>query len=194
MTTMPTAPAAPSPSSRCPGRLIAGIRQAVAQHAGWPQTAQLVGEQVRRHLPGPDILTARERLGDPSRYQAHLLHVEPDGSFSVLALVWRPGQATTIHDHVAWGAFAVLQGTECEETFALTPDQIALTPLAANQNNAGDVSAFAPPGDIHRIINPTDASVIQLHVYGTDVGRLGTSVRRVYDLPVRGPLTWAAER
>lgn len=30
--------------------------------------------------------------------------------------------------------------------------------------------------------------MIQLHVYGTDLGRLGTSVRRVYDLPVRGAL------
>ena len=184
-TAVPTAFSPPLFGSRCPAGLITGIRSAVAQHASWPQTAELVGEQVRRHLPDPDILTAQERLGDPSRYQAHLLHVEPDGSFSVVALVWRPGQATTIHDHVAWGAFAVLQGSEHEETFALTPDQAALVPLATNQNKAGDVSAFAPPGDIHRIINPTDATVIQLHVYGTDVGRLGTSVRRVYDLPLR---------
>jgi 3-mercaptopropionate dioxygenase len=106
-----------------------------------------------------------------------------------VALVWRPGQVTTIHDHVAWGAFAVLQGIEYEETFALTPDQAALTSLAKNQNNAADVSAFAPPGDIHRVTNRADATVIQLHVYGTDLGRLGTSARRVYDLPVRGTLT-----
>ncbi len=122
MTTAPTSSALPLLSARCPAGLIAGIRQAIAQHASWPQTAELVGDQLRRHLPGPDILTARERLGDPARYRAHLLHAEPDGSFSVLALVWRPGQATTIHDHVAWGAFAVLQGTEYEETFVLTPD------------------------------------------------------------------------
>jgi predicted metal-dependent enzyme (double-stranded beta helix superfamily) len=38
--------------------------------------------------------------------------VEPAGSFSVVALVWQPGQATTIHDHVTWGAFAVLRGTD----------------------------------------------------------------------------------
>ncbi len=185
-TAAPLASATPLLGSRCPAGLITRIRQAVAQHGSWPETAEAVGAQLRQHLPGPDILTAQERLGDPSRYQAHLLHVEPDGSFSVLALVWRPGQATTIHDHVAWGAFAVLQGTEHEETFALTPGQAALTPLATNQNNAGDVSAFAPPGDIHRITNRAGATVIQLHVYGTDVGRLGTSVRRVYDVPVLG--------
>jgi 3-mercaptopropionate dioxygenase len=184
-TAVPLASTTPPSGSRCPARLITGIRDAVAQHATWPQTAELVGAQVRRHLPGPDILTAQERLGDPAHYQTHLLHVEPDGSFSVLALVWRPGQATTIHDHVAWGAFAVLQGSEHEETFALTPDQVALVPAVTSQNNPGDVSAFAPPGDIHRVTNPTDAIVIELHVYGTDVGRLGTSVRRVYDLPLR---------
>lgn len=166
------------------GSLVPGATDQGPCHRDWPRTAELVGEQVRRHLPGPDILTARERLGDPSRYQAHLLHAEPDGSFSVLALVWRSGQATTIHDHVAWGAFAVLQGTEYEETFALTPDHTTLTPLATNHNKAGDVSAFAPPGDIHRITNHADEPVIQLHVYGTDVARLGTSVRHTYGLGV----------
>jgi hypothetical protein len=39
-----------------------------------------------------------------------------------------------------------------------------------------------PPSDIHRITNPTGEVVIQLHIYGTDVGRLGTNVRRVYEL------------
>ena len=95
---VPMSFATPLLGSRCPTALIAGIREAVAQRAGWPRTAELVGEQVRQHLPALDILTARERLGDPSRYQAHLLHVEPDGSFSVVALSGgqaRPPPSTT---------------------------------------------------------------------------------------------------
>jgi predicted metal-dependent enzyme (double-stranded beta helix superfamily) len=47
----------------------------------------------------------RPRNGDPATYRCHLLHAEPDGSFSVVALVWRPGQATPIHDHVTWCVF-----------------------------------------------------------------------------------------
>ena len=86
-TATPTASATPRLSSRCPAGLIAGIRQAVAQRGSWPQTAELAGEQIRQHLPALDILTTQERLGNPSRYQAHLLHVEPDGSFSVVALI-----------------------------------------------------------------------------------------------------------
>jgi len=181
---VPTVSAAEPTRARCPSGLIAGIRAAIAEHGSWEQTAGRVGEQVRLHLPGPDILTASERLGDPRQYQSHLLHAEPDGSFSIVGLVWRPGQATTIHDHVAWGAFAVLEGSEYEEVFALTVDCTALTPVRTRHNSAGDVSAFAPPGDIHRITNASDQVVVQLHVYGTDVSRLGTSVRRVYDLPV----------
>ena len=33
--------------------LVAGIRTAVERHADWAETAQLVAEQLRRHLPTP---------------------------------------------------------------------------------------------------------------------------------------------
>src|SRR5436305_8239794 len=97
--------------------LVAGIRTAVERHAGWAETAQLVAGQLRRHLPTPDVLTAEQRLGSPDGYRAHHLHVEPDGSFSIVALVWRPGQVTRIHDHVTWCVFGVIQGVEHEELF-----------------------------------------------------------------------------
>src|SRR3954451_8402802 len=77
--------------------LVAGIRTAVAGHADWGQTAQLVADQLGRHLPGPDVLTAAQRRGSTASYVGHTLHVEPDGSFSIVALVWRPGQLTATH-------------------------------------------------------------------------------------------------
>jgi 3-mercaptopropionate dioxygenase len=46
------------------------------------------------------------------------------------------------------------------------------------------VSGFAPPGDIDRVRNAGDGTAISIHVYGTDVSRIGTSARRYYDLPV----------
>ena len=92
--------------------LVDGVRTAVAAHASWPATAQLVADQLRRHLPSPDVLTAEQRLGSPDGYRTHTLHVEPDGSFSIIALVWRPEQMTRIHDHVTWCVFGVIQGVE----------------------------------------------------------------------------------
>ena len=104
------------PASRL-SPLVAGIRTAVESHADWAETAQLVADQLRRHLPTPDVLTAEQRLGSPDDYVGHTLHVEPDGSFSIVALVWRPGQITRIHDHVTWCVFGVIQGVEHEELF-----------------------------------------------------------------------------
>jgi 3-mercaptopropionate dioxygenase len=38
------------------------------------------------------VLKAEQRVGDPDGYRSHLLHTEPDGSFSIVALVWRPAR------------------------------------------------------------------------------------------------------
>jgi 3-mercaptopropionate dioxygenase len=173
--------------TRCPADLVAAIQAATSRHADWQQTADLVAAELRRRLPAPDILTATEREGVPDDYQCHVLHVQPDGSFSVTAMVWRPGQVTPIHDHVTWCVFGVMQGIEYEELFALAADGAHLADVGRNENRPGEVSGFAPPGDIHRVRNVGDGVAISLHVYGADITRLGSSVRRTYDLPVLVP-------
>jgi 3-mercaptopropionate dioxygenase len=173
--------------TRCPADLLAAIRTATGRHSDWQQTADFVAAELRRHLPAPGILTAAEREGVADDYQCHVLHVESDGSFSVTAMVWRPGQVTPIHDHVTWCVFGVLQGIEYEELFTLSADGTYLAGVGRNENRPGEVSGFAPPGDIHRVRNVGDSVAISLHVYGADITRLGSSVRRTYDLPVLVP-------
>jgi predicted metal-dependent enzyme (double-stranded beta helix superfamily) len=172
--------------TRCSAGLLAAIRKATARHADWAQTAVLVADQLRRHLPSSDILSAAERQGSPDGYVCHTLHAEPDGAFSVCAVVWRPGQDTPIHDHVAWCVVGVLEGAEDEELFALRDGGTALEQVGSRRNMSGEVSGFAPPGDIHRVTNRDPVVAISLHVYGADIERLGSSVRRTYDLPVLG--------
>lgn len=173
--------------TRCPADLVAAIRAATSGRTDWQQTADLVAAELTRHLPAPDILTGAERAGIADDYQCHVLHVEPDGSFSVTAMVWRPGQVTPIHDHVTWCVFGVLQGIEYEELFALAAGGAQLADVGRNANQPGQVSGFAPPGDIHRVRNVGGGVAISLHVYGADITRLGSSVRRIYDLPVLAP-------
>jgi predicted metal-dependent enzyme (double-stranded beta helix superfamily) len=156
--------------------LAAAVRGVVDPEAAWSETAELVAEQLRLHLPTSDVLTAEQRLGAPDGYRSHTLHVEPDGAFSIIGLVWRPGQLTRIHDHLTWCVFAVIQGVEHEELF-----DADLNPVGESDNHVGDVSGFAPPGDIHRVHNTGDATAISIHIYGTDVTRVGSSVRRYYD-------------
>jgi predicted metal-dependent enzyme (double-stranded beta helix superfamily) len=170
----------------CPDSLVRAIRAEVRLGLGWQKTADRVVRTLRGNLPDPaDLLPAQLRHGDPACYQSHLLHAEPDGSFSVAAMVWLPGQETMIHDHVAWCVTAVLQGREYEEIFALADGGRALTLAARNVNPAGSVSGFAPPGDIHRVRNTGDTVAISMHVYGADISRLGNSIRREYTLPIR---------
>lgn len=156
--------------------LVAAVRTAVNARASWSETAQLVAAQVRRHLPTPDLLTAEQRLGSPDGYRSHTLHVEPDGSFSIVAVVWRAGQLTRIHDHLTWCVFGVVQGVEHEDLF-----DADLNTIGRAENHVGDVGGFAPPGDIHRVHNTGEKTAISIHIYGTDVTRVGSSVRRYYD-------------
>jgi 3-mercaptopropionate dioxygenase len=83
---------------------------------------------------------------------------------------------TRIHDHVTWCVFGVIQGVEHEELF-----DADLRLVGRSDNHVGEVSGFAPPGDIHRVHNTSDGTAISIHIYGTDVTRIGSSVRRYYD-------------
>jgi 3-mercaptopropionate dioxygenase len=173
----------PHVTGACPGLLTAAVRRAVHAGGSWQDTADRVVAALRGRLPGPGLLSDEQLAGDPGGYQTHLVHAEPDGSFSVVVMVWRPGQRTSVHDHLTWCVTAVLRGTEYEEVFAHRGDH--LEAVARNANPAGTVSGFAPPGDIHQVTNTGDGVAVSLHVYGTDITRVGSSVRRAYDLPVR---------
>jgi predicted metal-dependent enzyme (double-stranded beta helix superfamily) len=177
---------APAIAGVCPNGLVRAIRAEVRRGLGWQDTADIVAAALRAGLPDPaEILPAPLRRGDSAGYQSHLLYTEPDGSFSISAMVWMPGQETMIHDHVAWCVTGVLQGREHEEIFALADGGRALSLTARNVNPAGAVSSFAPPGDIHRVRNTGDTVAISMHIYGADISRLGNSIRREYTLPVR---------
>jgi 3-mercaptopropionate dioxygenase len=176
MTTLQIRPATQIHAATPLNALIGGIRTAVQRRADWATTAQLVADQLRRHLPTPDVLTPEQRLGSPDDYCAHNLYVEPDGSFSIVALIWRPGQLTRIHDHVTWCVLGIIQGVEHEERF-----DADLNLVGRYENQVGDVSGFAPPGDIHRVHNTGDTTAISIHIYGTDLSRVGSSARRYYN-------------
>jgi len=162
--------------------LLDGIREQTLRELDPRSTAFAVADVLRAGMPGPDLLTDEERRGNPEELVSHLLHSEP--SFSVKALIWHPGQLTSIHDHLSWCAFGVIQGVEYETLYRDDGDH--LTEIGRVANRVGEVSGFAPPGDIHRVHNTGDVTAISLHVYGLDLSIDGIAVRREYDLPVWG--------
>ncbi len=163
--------------------LVGAIRTAVTAGGGEIAVAKRVAKALTRHLADPSLLDAEHREPDPTAYRQHVLHVEPDGSFSVVALVWLPGQETCIHDHVSWCVVGTYVGEEEETTYRLAGDH--LVPLRLNRTPQGVASYLVPPGDIHKVCNNSHSVAISIHVYGADIGVLGTSIRRRYELPVK---------
>ncbi|UGY91675.1 cysteine dioxygenase family protein [Streptomyces gobiensis] len=188
MTPTTSAPSTTTPSTTpLLGALVDEVRETVSQGLPPELTAFLTGERLAPYLAADDLLTDAQREGDPERYRQHLLHAEADGSFSIVALVWLPGQYTAIHDHVSWCVTGVYEGEESERRYRLVPaaepgGTARLVATGDVVNPAGSVCGFAPPGDIHRVRNACTGTAISIHIYGADIARLGTSVRRVYAL------------
>ena len=107
-----------------------------------------------------------------------------DGAYSLVAAVWRPGQRTAVHDHIAWCVVGVHRGEEHEIRYRLVGDH--LVEDGHTVGPCGTVSVLTPPGDIHAVVNDSTTTVAaSLHVYGADLRERGTSVRRCYRQPVR---------
>lgn len=181
---MSTATAAPASAL---DELLAIVRAALRERDDWAETATRVMRALVGRLPAVSDLPGVEGLAAHDTLESRVLHTEADGSFSVVALVCPPDAATVIHDHVTWCVFAVLAGAPVEERFVLNETATALEPVGIDVCRPGALTGGAPPGDVHRLSNPGPQSTVSLHLYGADVSRIGTSVRRTYDLPIVEP-------
>ena len=175
------------PKSAALEELICAIRRIVASEQDAASTGAAVADVLRPFLGRDDLLVAEQMEPAEDCYRQHVLHVEPGGSFSVVSLVWKPGQCTAIHDHVSWCVVGVHKGEEHEttyETYGANGDRH----LVVNRQTVspvGAVAALVPPGDIHHVANGGNCLAVSLHIYGADIGVLGSSIRRHYDLEVR---------
>jgi predicted metal-dependent enzyme (double-stranded beta helix superfamily) len=132
-----------------------------------------VAEALRPVLAVEDLLDAAHREGRPDWYRKHILYACPEGRFTLLALVWLPGQGTVIHGHTAWGAVGVYEGTpnvavyECSEG---ADGRHAAVETKDIRCGPGDLATVRPGlCDVHRIYNATNETMITLHAYGLDL-------------------------
>ena len=102
-------------------------------------------------------------------YRRHLLYSDPAGRFTVLAVVWRPGQGTPVHGHTAWGAVGVYQGNPSVANYRYRDGQ---EPVLAGEHRCqpGDVShVSAGTAHPHRVFNAGNDIAITIHTYGRDL-------------------------
>lgn len=163
--------------------LIDALTAAVDTATGPHERVDAVTAVLRERVADPDLLDASWLDPGPDGSREQVLHVDPAGRFSLVALVWAAGGTTPPHDHVTWGVVGVHRGVEVETRYALSPDGDRLVEHSVARSTAGGVDGFVPPGDIHVVAAQGDDVTVSLHVYGTDVTRTGSSVKRIYALP-----------
>ncbi len=132
----------------------------------------------------PGVLPAAACEGSPDRYTQHVLHVAPDRSHSVVALVWYPGQRTPIHDHVSWCVVGVYEGEESQTFYRLAGDEgdVCLVETGRETARPGSCTSLIPPAEnIHCVANAGSGRAISIHVYGADIERLGSSINKTFD-------------
>jgi len=128
---------------------------------------------LRGYVCDPALLAAEQMQGTPDTYQRHLLYAAADGSCTVLALVWLPGQLTPIHGHTAWGAVGVYAGHPFCENFDTCHNEHGAIGLRSKMRlrlQSGDLTTVRPGiDDLHRIGNDSQYKAITIHVYGRDL-------------------------
>jgi predicted metal-dependent enzyme (double-stranded beta helix superfamily) len=144
------------------GRIVPALTAAVAD------PALVAPEQCRPHAEG---------------YARHVLHADPEGRFTVLALVWGAGQFSPTHAHHAWCAYAVRSGV-LNETLYFYDDASGLARPACAATRTAGYACFADVGldQIHRLGNAGSEPAISIHVYGVARDRIATHVNRIVEV------------
>jgi predicted metal-dependent enzyme (double-stranded beta helix superfamily) len=162
--------------------LVARLCKALQSDLAPLAAAEAAAACLRDTPPRDAVLTAEQHVGSDEGYVQHVLHVNESPTFSIVAVVWLPGQQTPIHSHICWGAVSVVQGVEDETTYRLCADDTGphLREAGVSHYGPGDVTAFAPPNDVHRVRSGSRDTTISIHVYGADLRETATSILHVY--------------
>ena len=96
------------------------------------------------------------------QYQRNV--IKKTDHYELVAICWKPGQDTPIHDHVGSDcAFLIVSGVSTETVYEANKEGLA-TAISQRRYLPGEVCAAEEP-DIHRVSNDEDSNLINLHVY-----------------------------
>ena len=126
-----------------------------------------------------DALVGAHVRFDDAHYARNLLCRTPQ--FELLVLCWRPGQASTIHDHAgSLNVTRVYRGTLVQRKFARRDGGPGTTRLGQAERGelpsgpverveqevfAGVGAATVDRGDIHQLRNDSDDGLVTVHLY-----------------------------
>lgn len=111
-----------------------------------------------------------------SCYARRLVHKSPELGYTVLAMVWGPGQGTLLHDHCGmWCVEAVYDGAidVCQhELMERDGDRFRFEERAQIRAGVGSAGSLIPPYEYHTLTNASsEKPAITVHVYGGEMIR-----------------------
>lgn len=164
---------APLPLHRLVERMNAAI-DAPADELPVRVTAALE-ESVAR----PDWLTAEQCRPSHDHYTRHVLYGDPNGRYTIVAIVWGARQRSPIHGHHTWCGVGIYRGKINEALYLDNAD--GGPPVISNiaVRGAGTLSFDQPNDSIHRIANNETDPAVSIHIYGVDRARITAGVNRV---------------
>jgi predicted metal-dependent enzyme (double-stranded beta helix superfamily) len=126
------------------------------------------------------LLTAEQRVPQSGCYARHPIYSDPAGRFTIVAIVWTPGQFSPIHAHHTWCAYAVYENALTETLYVWDRESGTAQPARTEVRSPGyGCYAHAGLDQIHRLGNSGAEPAISIHVYGVERERIGTHVNRV---------------
>ena len=164
---------------------IAALMGEVAAACEGPAAA--MGERIAAALGAtaaiPGLLSAELRAPRADCYARHTICADPAGRFTLLSLVWGPGQFSPPHAHATWCAYAVVENALTETLYDYDAQSGKAVRAGAAVREPG-YCCFAQSGleQIHRLGNAGGVPAVSIHVYGVESRRIGTHVNRLVDV------------
>jgi predicted metal-dependent enzyme (double-stranded beta helix superfamily) len=155
--------------------LVEALDGVVGSAANAEVTTRAVRDVLHELIEGGAIeLPPDLRRPAPGSYARRLVHSSPDLGYTVLAMVWGPGQGTPLHDHAGmWCVEGVVDG-RIEVTQYRLLDRLGRRCRFERQETTtagiGSAGRLIPPFDYHTIANARpDEPSITVHVYGGEM-------------------------
>ncbi len=128
---------------------------------------ELIGSGVIR-------LPADLREHSEDRYARRLLYRSDELGYTVIAMIWGPGQGVPLHDHDGtWCVEGVLEGEIVVTPYELLEQRENdwhFRPSDTIYSHVGSAGSLIPPFEYHTIVNArTSGPAITIHVYGREL-------------------------
>ena len=146
---------------------------AIADDEARCRNVKAVLEQV---MSGAEpFLEARFLSPAAASYARRLIHRDPAGRYTVLAMVWDNGQGTALHDHSGmWCVECVYQGRIRVTSYSVRggdPERgvVQFAKEAVIHAGPGEAGALIPPFEDHVLENADASPAVTIHVYGGEM-------------------------